>query len=360
MKHITDKATAIVLTQGLLNTMDAKTAHGLIRGTERFTIAGIIDPKYAGRDAGEVLDGKHRNIPVYATVTDALANIKEIQYCIIGVATHGGILPKEFVTIIEDCIQQGISIINGLHQQLSDHASIAEVAREHHVELIDIRKPKRWDEMHFWNGSIYEVNAPIIAVLGMDCAMGKRTTCRMMLQACNENNLHAEMIYTGQTGWLQGGRYGFIFDTTLNDFISGEVEHAVVSCWKETNADVLFIEGQSSLRNPSGPCGSELLVSGNAKYTVLVYAPKRIYYDDLPEWGAIPAVQSEIDLIKMYGSKVIALALNTEHCTKEEAYAYQATLQQELNIPVLLPLQEGVSKIIPLLKDLIDSHRELK
>ena len=33
-----------------------------------------------------------------------------------------------------------------------------------------------------------------------------------------------EVIYTGQTGWLQGFRHGFIFDATLNDFVSGELE----------------------------------------------------------------------------------------------------------------------------------------
>ena len=36
------------------------------------------------------------------------------------------------------------------------------------------------------------------------------------------------MIYTGQTGWLQGGRFGFILDATPNDFVSGELEHAIV------------------------------------------------------------------------------------------------------------------------------------
>ena len=34
---------AIVLTNGLLKALDAKTAHGLIRGTERFTIKGVVD-----------------------------------------------------------------------------------------------------------------------------------------------------------------------------------------------------------------------------------------------------------------------------------------------------------------------------
>ena len=58
---------AIVLTNGLLTSTDAKTAHGLIRGTERFTIIGVVDCEAtAGKDAGELLDGKNRNIPVFA------------------------------------------------------------------------------------------------------------------------------------------------------------------------------------------------------------------------------------------------------------------------------------------------------
>ena len=57
---------AIILTNGLLKALDAKTAHGLIRGTERFTIKGVVDyAETAGQDAGILLDGKNRNIPVF-------------------------------------------------------------------------------------------------------------------------------------------------------------------------------------------------------------------------------------------------------------------------------------------------------
>ena len=55
---------AIILTNGSLEHADAKTAHGLIRGTERFDIKGVIDLNRAGMDAGEVLDGIYKNIPV--------------------------------------------------------------------------------------------------------------------------------------------------------------------------------------------------------------------------------------------------------------------------------------------------------
>ena len=351
------KPNAIVLTNGFLKELDAKTAHGLIRGTDRFTIAAVIDEAHAGKDAGEVLDGKKRNIPVLATVEDAVAVISDIQYCIIGVATHGGVLPNHFITIIETCIRNRMSIVNGLHECLSEHPSIVAMAAEYGVELIDIRRPRKRTELHFWHGTINEVDVPIISVLGMDCAMGKRTTCRMVMQACGAENVKAEMIYTGQTGWLQGGQYGFIFDTTLNDFISGEIEYAVVHCWKDAKPDVILIEGQSSLRNPSGPCGSEFLVSGKAAYTILVHAPKRLYYDHLPAWGKLASVQSEIELIAMYGSKVIALALNTELCTDEEAVAFQKQYEAELNIPVLLPIQEGVEKLMPVIRTLLAADK---
>ena len=53
------------------------------------------------------------------------------------------------------------------------------------------------------------------------------------------------------------------------------------------------------------------------------------------------------------GSKVIAVGIHTEDCTNEEAFAFQKQYEQKLNIPVLLPIQEGVDKIVPTLKKLI-------
>jgi uncharacterized NAD-dependent epimerase/dehydratase family protein len=345
---------ALVLTNGLLQTNNAKTAHGLIRGTERFTIVGIVDDeKTAGRDAGEVLDGKHRSIPVFEDLTFALAATAKVRYLIIGVATAGGVLPPDMLETIRYAMQKGLTIVNGLHEYLSDKPEMMALAAGNNVELLDIRRPKQRKDLHFWTGEIYKVKAPIIAVMGTDCALGKRTTARLIKQTCQDEGINAQMVYTGQTGWLQGGEYGFVFDSTLNDFVSGELEHAIVRCWKETEAAVILLEGQSSLRNPSGPCGLEFLISGNAKHVVLVHAPKRQYFDDEPHWGEIPSVASEIDLINRLGAKVIALALNTEGCTEAEYFAFQRQYEEELNIPVLLPIQEGAGKLIPIITHLI-------
>ncbi|MBY0436259.1 MAG: DUF1611 domain-containing protein, partial [Cyclobacteriaceae bacterium] len=232
------KSNAIVITAGYLDSDSGKTAHGLIRGTERFTILGVIDNKHPGKDAGEVLDGKNRGIPVYASLKDfAKKSKKKAAYCIIGVATKGGVLPKELRSMLREAISNGYHIVNGLHDYVSDHADLVALAKKKRVKIIDVRKPKKFKDLHFWSGDIAKVKCPKIAVLGTDCALGKRTTTRFLMQAMRAAGYKAEMIYTGQTGWMQGAKYGFIFDSTLNDFISGEMEHAIVQCWEEAKPD---------------------------------------------------------------------------------------------------------------------------
>ena len=345
---------AILITSGLLATDNAKTAHGLIRESNRYEITGVVDAVNAGRDAGEVVDGNPRNIPVFTTLEEAL--ITNPSFCIVGVATAGGIFPGDLIDEVKTAIKNKLSVVNGLHDFLSERADIKQLAEENGVQLIDIRIPKKRKDLHFWTGKIFEIKTPVVAVIGTDCALGKRTTARFVMNECNRAGMNTQLIYTGQTGWLQGGKYGFIFDSTLNDFTSGELEHAILSCYEETKPDVIFIEGQSALRNPSGPCGSELLISGNAKSVILVHAPKRKYYEHDPAWGEIHSIESETALIRQLGSSVIAIALNTEHCSNEEAFRFQADYEKKLNLPVMLPLQEGCKKIVAVIQSLPTEH----
>ena len=342
----------VVATDSLFLNDHAKTAHGLIRGSERFKVLAIIDEKNKGTDAGELLDGLFRNIPILTSVEQAIEKFTVIDCLIIGVATIGGVLSETLLKTLYEALEKGIGIVNGLHDLLNERKDMVQLAQKYSAELIDIRKPKSPKEMHFWNGSVFDVKVPIVAFLAMDCAMGKRTTATLVKNECLKTTLHAEMIYTGQTGWMQGNKYGFIFDSTLNDFVSGELEHAITQCWKEERPDLILIEGQSSLRNPSGPCGLEFIISGNAKQVVLIHSPNRHYFDHEPKWGRIPSVASEIELIEKMGASVIALALNTEGLSKEEVLKNQTRYKKSLGIPVVLPLEEGVKDIISEIKGL--------
>ncbi|MDB4265068.1 DUF1611 domain-containing protein, partial [bacterium] len=101
---------ACILTNGKLDHIDAKTAHGLIRGTDRYDIIGVVDAAHAGRDAGEVLDGQTRNIMVYSSIADLLdkSPVKP-EFAIIGVALSGGVLPDEWNQTIVETLEHGIS-----------------------------------------------------------------------------------------------------------------------------------------------------------------------------------------------------------------------------------------------------------
>lgn len=350
------KSNAIVITAGYLDTNSGKTAHGLIRGTDRYNIVGVIDQKHVGKDAGEVLDGKKRNIPVFASVAEFAKNSKEkAAYCVIGVATKGGVIPDSLRATLKEALENGFSLVNGLHEYISDIPELADLAKQKGLDIMDVRKPKKFKDLHFWSGKIKNVHCPKVAVLGTDCALGKRTTTRFLVQAMKAAGYRAEMIYTGQTGWMQGAKYGFVFDSTLNDFISGEMEHAMVQCWEEAKPDIIFIEGQSSLRNPSGPAGAEWIVSADATAVVLQHNPPRKQYKDMEFYPAyIPDPKDEIALIKIYGAPTVALTVNTAKMTEKEAREYAAAKEKELGIPVILPLEDGVERLVAIFKELIE------
>jgi uncharacterized NAD-dependent epimerase/dehydratase family protein len=271
---------------------------------------------------------------------------------VVGVASIGGVLSDTLVETIQEALLHQVNIVSGLHTLLSEHPQIAPLAKEKGVELIDIRKPKSYRQLHMWKGDIHEIKTPRIAVLGMDCAIGKRTTAGLLLALCRENGMSAEMIYTGQTGWLQGMKYGFILDSTLNDFVAGELEHAIVRCVAESNPALIFIEGQSALRNPSGPCGAEMLCSARAQYVILQHSPMRQYFDGNPFYK-IPSLQDEIALIKQYGAEVIAITLNSQDISSDQLQAIKMDIAKQTGLPVVYPRIEGLASLLPLLKNLV-------
>ena len=86
-----------------------------------------------------------------------------------------------------------------------------------------------------FSGKIAHVTCPRIAVLGTDGAIGKRTTATVLTRALNEFGIKAAMVSTGQTGLIQGARYGIALDAIPSQFCSGEMEATMVDAF-ETEA----------------------------------------------------------------------------------------------------------------------------
>jgi len=362
---------AIVLTNGLFDTKSAKTAHGLIRASKRFEIVAVIDKKFYGKfvsiDANQKITITERfsSVPVYKDVQSflKLKGCRETEpcvsptYCVVGVASAGGLLPEEIREDLLLAMKNSMSIINGLHSMLSEDEELSSCAKTHNVKIHDVRKIKPRGELRFWSGEISKVASTKIVVMGTDCGLGKRTTAKMVVEALENIGESADMIFTGQTGWMQGWDHGFVFDSTLNDFVSGELEGAVVACYKEKKPGFIIIEGQAALRNPSGPCGGEFLISCQVDGVILQHSPKRKYYDGWEHVGvAMPNIASEVALIEAYGKRVVAVALSTSNMDEKEMQQYKIDISKEINVPVFLPLEEGVSELANILKKLKDDN----
>lgn len=343
---------AVVLANGLYRSPFAKTTHGLVRGPSRWPVAAVVDAAHAGADAGELLDGRRRGIPIVASVREALAgNGPRPGVCVVGVATAGGVLPPALRADLLAAADAGLDLVNGLHHLLADEPELAALARERGGRILDIRRPRPTSELRFWSGEVLSLRTPRIAVLGTDCALGKRTTSTLLVTACRKAGLRADMVFTGQTGWLQGWPHGFILDATPNDFVCGELERAILECARESAPDLIFLEGQSALRNPSGPCGSELIVAAGARGVILQHAPGREHFEDLDTLGCrIPPLAEEIALIRLLGAEVWALTLNQEGLTGEQAEEARRRLQAELRLPVLLPLVDDLAGLVEVIR----------
>ena len=272
MKKVID-GKALVYCEGAFNTPNGKTAHGLVRFTERYEIVGVLDEKYQGKDAGEVLDGRPNGIPVFKDFETAVSELEASNnlpsYLVIGLAPDGGRLPKEAKGTIRKALEKGWNVDSGLHDFLTNDTELMAIAEAKNCQVRDIRKTPDRDKLHFFTGDIEKVDCLKLAVLGTDSALGKRTTAWLVVHAFRAAGKKAEMIGTGQTGWMQGAKYSMVMDSCINDFVSGEIEHAVVSAFRNEDPDVIVIEGQGSLMNPAYPGGFEILAAGRPDYVIL-------------------------------------------------------------------------------------------
>lgn len=356
---LTTRPRAALYTLDLFATPSAKTAHGLVRGPSRFEIVAVVDRAAGGRDAGEVLDGRARGIPVVPDFDTLLASVRpKPDLVVVGIATSGGVFPPAMKAELLGVVERGLGIVSGLHEFLSDDPRFVAAARASGVELVDVRKPRPRAELHFWSGAIRSVRAPRIPVLGTDCALGKRTSCHALSEACRAEGLRPAIVATGQTGWLQGIPHGFVLDTTPNDFVSGELEHALVACDRDLAPDVIFIEGQSALLNPSGPCGAELILSAESKAVVLQHAPARRYHEDQEHLeNEIAPLSKQIALIGLYGANVIGITLNDEGVAPHERDDVRARIERESGLRAVWPLHEGCARLVDPIRRHLTSER---
>ncbi len=344
---------ALVYAHGAFNTPNGKTAHGLVRFTERYEVVGVLDYRYAGQDAGLILDGKKNNIPIFKDLKQAMLKLSasdKPKSLVIGLAPDGGRLPAEAKETIKEALQLGMNVDSGLHDFLYKDSELMAIAKKNNCRVRDVRRTPDRDQLHFFTGKIEEVDCLKIALLGTDSAIGKRTTAWIIVHAFRQAGLKAEMAGTGQTAWMQGAKYSMIMDSCINDFVSGEIEHAVHEAWKNESPDLIIIEGQGSLMNPAYPGGFEILAAGRPDYVIIQHAPKRKEYDGFAGYVLHP-IREQINAIEtISGKKVIAITINHEDMTKQEILPACAKITEETGLPAFDVLEHGAEELVEIIK----------
>ncbi len=338
---------ALVYSENEFGKLDGKVANGLIRHSEKFKIVGVIDSTKAGLDAGKYLDGVKNGIPVFQNIYAAIANLRRApEYFIYGIAPLTPTIGEEDREVLFTAMKMGMHLVNGLPEFLSDDPEFAKIAKEFGVKIYDVRKPPARKNLHSFSGKIRQVKTPVIAVLGTDCAVGKRTTAVKLVDALRAEGMKVEFIATGQTGLLQGAKYGFAIDVLSSGFATGAVENAIFSAYEQEDPDIIIVEGQGALSHPAFTSSSAIIRGAMPDAIILQHPPKRKTRCDFPDFK-MPTIASEIELLELFSkSKVIAITLNHEDMTDAELDLEILQCEENHKIPVTDVLKQGCDKLV--------------
>ena len=326
--------TAVIYCEANFGAIDGKTANGLVRHSEKYEVVSVIDSEKAGLDAGAVLGDEPNGVPICRDLEQALTLAGGVpDYFVLGLAPASGMLSRAERGLVLESIGLGMNIVNGLHEFLNDDPEFAAASAARNVEILDVRRPPAQKNLRAFSGRIAEVTCPRIAVLGTDCAIGKRTTATILTRALNCCGVKAVMISTGQTGLMQGARYGISLDAIPSQFCPGELESTIVEAFEGEHPDVIIIEGQGALSHPAYSTSSLILRGSQPDGIVLQHAPGRASRCDFPQM-LMPTPATEINLIQTFSdTKVIGLAINHENMSSDEVSAAITMYERELGIP---------------------------
>jgi len=200
-----------------------------------------------------------------------------------------------------------------------------------------------------FTGDIGRVTCPVIAVLGTDCAIGKRTTATVLAQALNERGVNTVLIGTGQTGLIQGARYGVALDAIPSQFCAGELEAMVINAFTIEGPDVILVEGQGALSHPAFSTSSFILRGACPDGVVLQHAPGRKTRCDFPNM-LMPTPATEINLIETFAqTKVIGVTINHENMNDAEVSSAILRYENELGIPTTDALSRSSERLVEMI-----------
>jgi len=345
----------VILAEDNFGEPASKTAMGVII-YGRDEVVAVLDSTRAGRNVSEWLPGN--DIPVVASLEASLP--LEPTALLIGIAPPGGKIPPVWRDIIDVAIANGLDIVSGLHELVSDDAEFIAAAATAGVELIDYRRPPRRREVA--SGRAHRKGSHVVLTVGTDCAVGKMTVALELRRAADEAGLSTAFVPTGQTGIMIEG-WGAPVDGVVSDFLQGTCEWLVEQA--EDMGDWIFVEGQGAIDHPAYSAVTLGLVHGSAPDAmVLVHHVGRVLrhgWEDRDVVGAaIKPLAQNIALYETVAaavapSKVVAVALNTGGLDEDEARAEIAAVAESTGLPTDDPFRFGPGRLFGAIRSTLET-----
>ncbi len=332
----------------------SKTAEGVIRFGPS-TVVAVVDRQHAGKTASEVV-GVGDNIPIVGTVEEAVKLGADAM--LLGCAFVGGRMPKIWREDILIALNNGIDVINGLHDFLVDDEEFVATAKKNGRKLIDLRKPS--DKMPIASGKAAHVDAFTVLTVGSDCSVGKMTAAIELDRLATKRGYKSGFAATGQTGIMIAGK-GIAIDRIIGDFMAGAIEELVVE--SAPGLDMLFIEGQGSVYHPGYSGVTMSLIHGSAPQAMVLCHKATI--KSIGNEGDFP-IPTLSELVKSYEliasfireARVAGICINTYGLPEDEARAVVDEAAKSTGLPATDPVRFGVEKLLDALEAMRKTTRK--
>ena len=331
----------LVLTEGQLGVFTAKTGVSVLRYRGQ-DVVGVLDSAYAGQPLDRLVPGVV-DVPIVASVVKAM--VLKPDALLIGIAPVGGSLPDRMRRHVAEALDNGLSIVSGLHTLLSQDEELADLAARSGARIHDVRDPGAIDRIA--HGQARETKAKRVLTVGTDCVAGKMVTALELRKAAVAAGLDATFVATGQTGVMIEG-WGIAVDHVLSDFTAGAAE---MLAEREADREIQFIEGQGSITHPGYSGVSLSLLHGTCPDAmVMCHRPGREFHHDEPGCPIAPINQQialcEQLLAPLHPGKVVAVSVNTAGMPQQEADGAMRALAGETGLPAADPVRTGCDVLL--------------
>jgi len=328
--------------EGALDNDSGKMGFGLMRFSKH-PIVGVIDSKFAGKTVRKAVDLPY-DIPVYGTVEEPINQGAEI--IVLGIAPSGGRFPSEWDEPIATALKSGLSLINGLHDDLN--ARFGHLINTKEQAIWDVRKPAA--SYPIAKAKAAQIKSKRVLMIGTDMAAGKMTAGLELYASLKEQGLKVGFVPTGQIGITLMGN-GIPLDAIKVDQAAGAVEQAVL---EQSDKDIIIIEGQGSLAHPGstatlplirGSQPTHMILCHKAAHSHLRYPVSHVSIPPLDEFIALNEAVAKV-CGSLHTAKTVGVALNTTGLNETEALQKIESTTKTTGLPTTDVVRYGVDKLV--------------